>query len=289
MPRVWREHLAKDPSPAMLRQVLPSRDELTERCHFTIDPLKEQAPTTHKDSDFLLQKYSGRALLMTTTRCFGNCRFCFRRHLRQLEKDAAEQTDYSHEIAQLADDPHLREIILSGGDPLTLPDPKLEKLLFGLAEIPHLRRVRIHTRAVSFCPERITEPLCEMLRKLSTHYGKACYAVLHVNHADELGPEARDAIRKLLAAGVTLLHQGVLLRGVNDDVEILRNLLETLVDLRVLPYYLHQLDRVAGAAHFEVPVEEGDRLMDELRKTLSGYAVPRYVREIPGETSKTPV
>ena len=264
--------------PAVARQLVPTAEEQLKRPHFTVNPLKEQAPTP-ENKPFLLQKYAGRALLVTTPLCFGNCRFCFRRHLRQ-ETDFS--ADFSDALEALRENTSLSELILSGGDPLTLDDAPLGKLLGELGKIPHLRRLRFHTRAVTFCPERVTPNLLALMKDC----GKTVYWVLHINHRDELTPQAKDAIRRLIDVGIPLLQQGVLLHGVNDTVDALAELYETLADLRVVPYYLHQLDRVQGAAHFEVPVEMGRKFMRELRKRLPGYAVPLYVREIPGELAK---
>ncbi|MDO4583070.1 MAG: KamA family radical SAM protein [Planctomycetia bacterium] len=270
----------------LFRQVWPHSGELAESPYFTTDPLQEQAPATRKNGTVhLLQKYSGRALLLTTSQCFGNCRFCFRRHLRKEELFHPDENAFSQEIQQMATDSSLHEIILSGGDPMTLTDTVLESLLRRLAEIPHLRRIRFHTRVVSFCPERVSEKLLKILQKSP----QTLSFVLHINHPAELSQESRQAIAKLHQNGILLLQQAVLLRGINDSVDVLATLYEKLADENVVPYYLHQLDRVAGATHFEVPVEEGGKLLTELRKRLPGYAVPRYVREIPGEMSKLPV
>lgn len=276
---------------AVRAQVLPTVDELTEREHFTTNPLKEQAPAAKNFNPvFLLQKYEGRALLMTAMECFGNCRFCFRRHLRTpFPSSHLERRHFAEPLNSLVKDVSIREIILSGGDPLTLDDDLFFWLLMEFRKIEHLKRIRVHTRAPVFFPEKISEKFSHFLKLFSEQSEKPLYFVLHVNHPSELSPEALQAIRRLHDGGVTLLQQGVLLRGVNDSVEILADLYERLTRIHVIPYYLHQLDRVKGAAHFEVDVEKGRQIVRDLRAILPGFAVPRYVREIPGESGKTPL
>ncbi len=286
----------------LLAQVLPTVQELNNPAHFTPNPLKEQVPTPAENAagsgpGRLLHKYSGRALLLVTPRCFGNCRFCFRRHT--LRGNAAEDgnfvEDFSPELTQIAENETLAEIILSGGDPLAVPDAVLETLLRGLLGVPHVMRVRIHTRAPIFEPDRVTETFTRRMAEIVRHAGslsprKTLLFTLHVNHPAELDAEdVRQALARLRETGATLLQQAVLLRGVNDDADTLATLYETLVGQGVLPYYLHQLDQVAGAAHFEVPEEAGRRLMAELRRRLPGYAVPRYVREVPEMPAKKSV
>ena len=188
-------------------------------------------------------------------------------------------------LAAIEADESLDEIILSGGDPLTLVDTQLEALVQRLAAIPHLQRLRIHTRLPVLIPQRVNERLLAWLcgTRLSP------LVVVHANHASEIDGEVAAAMAKLVDAGVPVLNQAVLLRHVNDSVEALEQLCRTLVNLRVMPYYLHQLDRVAGAAHFEVPIEQGRQLVAELQRRLPGYAVPRYVQELPGNPSKTSI
>ena len=185
-------------------------------------------------------------------------------------------------LEQIAADPSLHEVILSGGDPLTLPDAELAEIIGRLAEVPHLRRLRIHTRLPVMIPQRITDELLGLLRGNRV----SPIMVVQVNHPAEIDPAVARAFGRLVDAGVPLLNQAVLLRGVNDRADVLAELCERLVDLRVMPYYLHQLDPVAGAAHFEVPIETGRTLIAALRARLPGYAVPRYVRETRGGTNK---
>jgi EF-P beta-lysylation protein EpmB len=211
-----------------------------------------------------------------------HCRYCFRRNFPY---DAAPRTlvDWRPALGAIARDAAVHEVILSGGDPLTLVDSTLTEFIRRLAAIPHLRRLRIHTRLPIVIPERVTDELVAMLRGS----GLAPIVVVHANHANELDGHVERALAKLADGGIVLLNQAVLLAGVNDSVESQAELCERLVDLRVMPYYLHQLDRVAGAAHFEVTVETGLRIIDALRERLPGYAVPRYVREVAGNPSKT--
>jgi KamA family protein len=185
-------------------------------------------------------------------------------------------------LAEIAADGALREVILSGGDPLTLVDAQLAALVERLAAIPHVRWLRIHTRLPIMIPERVTSELLAWLRGTRL----TPVMVLHANHAAELDASVATAVAQLADGGVPLLNQAVLLRGVNDSVAALAALSERLVDLRIIPYYLHQLDRVQGAAHFEVPIDEGQRIIAALREQLPGYAVPRYVTEVAGAAQK---
>jgi EF-P beta-lysylation protein EpmB len=230
----------------------------------------------------LLQKYTGRVLLVTTGACAIHCRYCFRRHYPY---DTAPKTlaAWQPAIDEIAADESISEVILSGGDPLTLRDSLLGALAERLAEIPHLRRLRVHTRLPLMIPERVNDELLAWLRgtRLSP------VLVIHANHANELQGDAADAVQRIVAAGIPTLNQTVLLRGINDDVPKLAALSERLLDLGAMPYYLHQLDRVAGALHFEVPLEQGLEIVAALRARLPGYAVPRYVQERPGAESKT--
>jgi L-lysine 2,3-aminomutase len=230
----------------------------------------------------LLHKYAGRVLLITTGACAVHCRYCFRRHYPY---DTAPKTLAAWEPAldEIAADDSLSEVILSGGDPLTLRDSLLAGLAERLAAIPHLRRLRVHTRLPLMIPERVNDELLAWLRGTRL----APIMVIHANHANELQGDAADAVQRIVAAGIPTLNQAVLLRGINDSVEALAALSERLLDLGALPYYLHQLDRVAGAMHFEAPIARGLELIAALRARLPGYAVPRYVQERPGAASKT--
>jgi EF-P beta-lysylation protein EpmB len=267
-----------DAADPLLRQVLPLKAETDAVPGFSIDPVSDNRA---KLAPGLLQKYPGRVLMVTTGVCAIHCRYCFRRHFGYSESPRS-LADWEPSIAEIESDPSVHEVILSGGDPLTLVDRQLAALVERLAEIPHLRRLRIHTRLPIMIPERVTDELLRWLRGTRL----TPIMVIHANHAAELDDAVAMAIGRLVDSGVPLLNQAVLLRGVNDGTDSLVALSERLVEMRVMPYYLHQLDRVAGAAHFEVPVAEGLRLIEEMRSRLPGYAVPRYVAEIAGETSK---
>lgn len=262
----------------VLRQLLPTGEELEARPGYTTDPVGDLAAAR---SVGLLQKYAGRALLITTAACAVHCRYCFRRHF-PYEDHQAGRDAWGDAIATLEQSPDIIEIILSGGDPLMLSDERLDTLWRQLAGVPHLRRLRVHTRMPVVLPERVTDALLDLL----TRPRFATSVVLHVNHANELAADAVAALQRLQRAGVTLLNQSVLLHGVNDTLAALRTLSEALFAAGVLPYYLHLLDPVAGAAHFAVDQADGIRLVRALREHLPGYLVPRLVRETPGHPAK---
>jgi EF-P beta-lysylation protein EpmB len=279
---VPRGYLARmrpgDVSDPLLRQVLPVADETADVPGFTADPVDDAAAIRQPG---LLHKYHGRVLLVTTGTCAVNCRYCFRRHF-PYEESPRSLADWQPALDEIAADDSVQEVILSGGDPLTLVDRTLGDLIDSLAAIPHLKRLRVHTRLPIVIPERVTDRLVETLRSTQL----TPIVVVHANHVQELDGSVAAALAHLADGGIVLLNQAVLLRGVNDTVEAQAALCERLVDLRVLPYYLHQLDRVVGAAHFEVPVEVGRQIVEELRTRLPGYAVPRYVQEVAGAGSK---
>jgi L-lysine 2,3-aminomutase len=270
-----------DPADPLLRQVLPVGDELADVPGFVADPVDDGAATRRPG---LLQNYAGRVLLVTTGTCAVHCRYCFRRHFSYAETPR-QRVDWQPALDEIAADSSIHEVILSGGDPLASVDSTLAELVDALAAIQHVRRLRIHTRLPIVIPERVTDELVEMLRRV-WKASLTPIVVVHANHAHELDEHVAAALAKLVDGGIVLLNQAVLLRGVNDSVAAQAALCERLVGLRVMPYYLHQLDRVAGAAHFEVPIATGRRIVEELRLRLPGYAVPRYVAEIPGAPSK---
>jgi len=267
-----------DPEDPLLRQILPQTEEQATAAGFTNDPVGDAQATWCPG---LLRKYRQRVLMLTSRACAVHCRFCFRRHFPYHEGYISTE-QWEPPLARIAADPSLREVILSGGDPLMLGDEPLASLVQRLAEIPHLSRLRLHTRLPIVLPQRVTSDLLGWLRATRL----TPVVVLHVNHPAEIDPPVASALGRLADAAVPLLNQTVLLRAVNDRLDVLAALYERLVDLRVMPYYLHQLDPVAGAAHFEVPVPLGRRLIEDLRTRLPGYAVPRYVRETPGGLSK---
>lgn len=273
MPRRLAEKVEKgNPHDPLLRQFLPLKEEERDVPGFMEDPVSD---ISFQNTPRLLKKYAGRALLICTSACVMNCRFCFRQNYPyEAEKELAD------EIEAIRNDPSLVEVILSGGDPLSLSDERLGNLIEKLSAIPHLKLLRFHTRFPIGIPERITDAFVAMIQKsrLQTIF------VLHTNHPKELDEDLFIALKKI---GVPLLSQTVLTKGVNDSVETLKELFLTLSCNGVIPYYLHQLDRVKQASHFEVPIERGQALIQELRKCLPGYAVPTYVQEIVGENSKT--
>jgi EF-P beta-lysylation protein EpmB len=267
-----------DAADPLLRQVLPLDAETLDQPDFTTDPVGDAAAQL---APGLLQKYNGRALLVTTGACAIHCRYCFRRHY-PYSAGPRSADDWQPAIDQIAADPSVDEVLLSGGDPLTLVDSHLAELARRLAEIPQVRRLRIHTRLPIVIPQRVTADLLAWLRGTRL----TPIMVVHANHPQEIDDSVAAALALLSDAGIPVLNQSVLLRGVNDNAAALIELSRRLVDLRVMPYYLHQLDRVSGAAHFEVPVSRGLELLAAMRCALPGYAVPRYVQEVAGETHK---
>lgn len=269
------------PEDPLLRQVLPLGDEALTPVGYVADPLEE---ADHRPAKGLIHKYAGRVLLIASPTCAINCRYCFRRHFPYSE-NSPSRAQWQDALQYLRDDPSIHEAILSGGDPLAASDRQLAWLVGELENIAHLKRLRIHTRLPVVIPDRIDSALLEWLG--GTRLQKVM--VLHTNHANEIDQAVMDACTRLKAAGVTLLNQSVLLRGVNDCVETLATLSERLFEAGVLPYYLHVLDPVQGAAHFDVPDDEARSLVTQLREYLPGFLMPRLVREVPGEASKTPL
>jgi EF-P beta-lysylation protein EpmB len=270
-----------DTDDPLLRQVLPLDDEMRPVPGFGLDAVGDAAART---ATGVLQKYRGRALLVATGSCAVHCRYCFRRHFPYAEETAARD-GWREALEAIRADAGVEEVLLSGGDPLSLATPKLAELTAALAGIPHVRRLRIHSRLPVVLPERVDDGLVRWLAGLPWPVA----FVIHANHANEFDAEVDAALGRLRGAGAQLLNQAVLLRGVNDSVEALAALGERSFAAGVLPYYLHQLDRVAGVAHFEVPDEQALALHAQLRARLSGYLVPRLVREVPGDTGKRPL
>jgi L-lysine 2,3-aminomutase len=290
VPRPYLDRIRRgDPDDPLLVQVLPRAAELADSPGYSTDPLGEAEAAVCPG---LLWKYHGRSLMVTTGACAVHCRFCFRRHFRyprgadcQSASRASfqlAQGDWKSPLQRIAAEDSLDEVVLSGGDPLTLPDRQLAGLARRLAAIPHLKRLRLHTRMPVVIPQRVTAELLACLRATRL----TPIVVVHVNHPAEIDDAVAATLGRLVDAGVPVLSQAVLLRGVNDRADVLEALYRRLVDLRVMPYYLHQLDPVAGAAHFAVPEATGVALIARLRTRLPGYAVPRYVRETPGAANK---
>ena len=270
-----------DPHDPLLAQVLPTEAEMDQVAGFTTNPVGEANAV---DAPGLLRKYANRSLIVTNGTCGVHCRFCFRRHFTF--PVSPEMPGYPRSaIERIAAAPSVHEVILSGGDPLTMDDETLAELVLQVSRISHVRRLRIHTRLPVLIPQRVTDGLLACL----SGGRMPSFLVIHVNHPAEIDRHVSHALGRLVDAGVPVLSQSVLLRAVNDRLDVLAELFERLVDLRVMPYYLHQLDRVAGAAHFEVPEETGIQLIRQLQARLPGYAVPRYVREIVGESNKVPL
>ncbi|MCI4567381.1 EF-P beta-lysylation protein EpmB [Lysobacter sp. CFH 32150] len=270
-----------DPNDPLLRQVLPLDDEDRIVPGFDLDAVGDAAARTGHG---VIQKYRGRALLIATGSCAVHCRYCFRRHFPYSEETAAAG-GWGETVALIAADASIDEVILSGGDPLSLATSKLAELTAALAAIPHLQRLRIHTRLPVVLPERVDDGLIAWLRTLPW----PVTVVIHANHANEFDDDVDAALARLRAAGTTLLNQAVLLRGVNDSVDALVALSERGFAAGALPYYLHQLDRVVGAAHFEVSDDDARVLHTALAARLSGYLVPRLVREVAGDPGKRPL
>ncbi|MHB1543756.1 MAG: EF-P beta-lysylation protein EpmB [Gammaproteobacteria bacterium] len=269
------------PHDPLLLQILPQAAEFDPRAPGLLDPLDEAGRRT---SPRLIRKYHGRALLLASAECSIHCRYCFRKHF-PIRDAIREDPDCEQALADLCADTSIREVILSGGDPLTLSDRRLATLAARLASLTHIATLRIHTREPVVRPARIQKDLIEALLE----FPRRRVLVIHANHPNELVPAVGRGLDRFREAGFHLLNQSVLLAHVNDEVEVLAELSETLFSDGVLPYYLHLLDPVQGSAHFAVPDERARTLHTELRARLPGYLVPRLVREIPGAHSKTPL
>lgn len=271
-----------DPTDPLLRQVLPLDAEFADIPGFSADAVGD---ADARRAPGLLHKYHGRALLIATGSCAVHCRYCFRRHYPYGD-EPRRLDDWEPALETIASDPSLEEVILSGGDPLMLTDTRLVELITRLADIPHIRRLRIHSRLPIVLPDRVTASLLELLRSRTS---LSPIMVVHANHPAEIADDCADALSQLVRAGIPTLNQAVLLKGVNDNVNALKELSLRLVNLGVMPYYLHQLDRVQGTAHFAVTDETAVKLIEQLRGQLPGYALPQLVREIPGDVGKRPL
>ena len=272
-----------DPTDPLLRQVLPVLQEREHSAGFAADPLGEDdAQLGFKRAPSLIQKYQGRVLMITTPGCAVNCRYCFRRHFPYQDHKPA---GHGEALAVIAADASISEVILSGGDPLLLGDAQLAELLDDINAIAHVRRIRLHSRLPIVLPQRITQALLETLAASRC----SVTVVVHCNHAQELDADTARAFACLRGAGVHLLNQTVLLRGVNNDVDVLCALSETLFEQGALPYYLHMPDPVTATAHFMLSDAQARPIYEAMRERLPGYLLPRLVREEPGEISKTPL
>ena len=282
VPKEFIDRIKKgDPDDPLLKQILPVKDEEFEVEGFTTDPLAEMGTQVVPG---LLHKYHGRALLVVTGTCAIHCRYCFRRHFPYAESNPAKDK-WQQALDHIKNDPSISEIILSGGDPLTLADHRLRDLIQKLSDISHLQRLRIHSRLPIILPDRVNEHMIKWL----TNTRLKSVLVVHTNHGNELNKDVATAMQRLHDINIPVFNQSVLLKGVNDSAEILADLSERLFDIGIIPYYLHMLDPVAGAAHFKVDEASARSIMLKLYKTLPGYLVPRLVREIAGAQYKIPV
>ena len=265
----------------LLRQVLPLDAELREEPGYSADPLGEHAANPVPG---IVHKYAGRVLLIATGHCAINCRYCFRRHFPYGDNNLSRK-QWLESLDYIRGDSSISEVILSGGDPLAQGDKQLAWLIEHLADIPHLRRLRLHSRLPIVLPSRISSELVAILTKTRLRP----VVVIHCNHPQEIDAEVRRALADLAQAGITLLNQTVLLRGVNDQLETLAELSHALFEARVLPYYVHLLDKVQGAAHFAITDELARQLQQGLWGILPGYLVPKFVREVAGAASNPPM
>ncbi len=281
VPQSFVDRMEKgNPNDPLLRQVLPLSEEFEVHVGYSNDPLEEQ----DNNIPGLLHKYRNRALMIVKGGCAVNCRYCFRRHFPYQDNKSGKQA-WIQSLDYIAEQTEINEVIFSGGDPLMAKDDEIHWLIERIAQIPHIKRLRIHSRLPVVIPARITEELCQMLSASRLQV----ILVTHINHANEINSELADQLFKLKQSGVTLLNQSVLLKGVNDSVDALVALSEALFDAGILPYYLHVLDKVQGAAHYLVEDEKAKEIMRGVITRVSGYLVPKLTREIGGKPSKTPL
>lgn len=281
VPQSFVDRMEKgNPYDPLLRQVLPLNEEFEWHDGYSNDPLDEQ----NNAIPGLLHKYRNRVLMIVKGGCAINCRYCFRRHFPYQENKGSKQV-WQQSVDYIAAHPELNEVILSGGDPLMAKDEELRWLIDAISSVPHIKRLRIHSRLPVVIPARITDALCDLLGETRLQV----ILVTHINHANEINLEFKQQMSRLRAINVTLLNQGVLLKGVNDSVDAQVALSETLFDAGILPYYLHVLDKVQGAAHFFVSDQKAKEIMAGVIERVSGYLVAKLTREIGGRASKTPL
>jgi EF-P beta-lysylation protein EpmB len=277
LPRRLAAKMAKGAiSDPLFCQFVPLKAERERRHDFVSDPVQDARFVREEK---LLQKYQGRALVIATSACAMHCRYCFRQNFDYKTEDKS----FAKELEMIEGDSSIEEIILSGGDPLSLSNELLGALFQKISRISHVKRIRLHTRFPIGIPERIDSAFLALLAACQ----KQIWFVIHANSVQEFDDEVWSALKSVRLLGIPVLNQSVLLRGVNDSVEAMKALLEALIDNGVVPYYLHQLDKVAQATHFEVATSSGLQLLSELQAELPGYALPKYVQEIPGKASKT--
>jgi lysine 2,3-aminomutase len=272
---------AADPNDPIARQFIPDEQELVSKSEEQRDPIGDEA---HSPIAGIIHRYPDRVLLKLVNACAVYCRFCFRREMVGPGRGALSRTQLAAALDYVSRTPQIWEVILTGGDPLLLPPRRIKDVMERLAAIDHVKVIRIHTRMPIAMPERISKPLVAGLRP-----GKATFVVLHANHARELTAQARGACARIVDAGIPMLSQSVLLRGVNDDVETLGALMRALVECRIKPYYLHHPDLAPGTSHFGTPVGEGQAVLRALHGRYSGLCQPHYVLDIPGGYGKAPV
>lgn len=281
--RVPKSYIARiqksNPFDPLLLQVLPHAYEENIVFGYGTDPVGDLESTKGPG---LIKKYHGRTLLLATSRCAIHCRYCFRRHF-PYESHNPRKDAWHSAIKEIRNDFSIKEVILSGGDPLVLSESELKKIIKQLEFIPHIERLRIHTRLPVVIPDRINKEFIQLINKCKLDV----IIVLHINHYQELDHELRNKLLQLSSTKCTLLNQSVLLRDINDNADVLAKLSEAMFKANVLPYYLHVLDKVQGAAHFDVSEPEARKIMDELTSKLPGYLVPRLVKEEAGFPAKT--
>lgn len=270
-----------DPNCPIRKQVIPREGEMYISSEEQLDSLGEDE---HSPVDGLVHRYPDRVLFLVTDRCAAYCRYCTRSRLVSNAQDYNFHPEYEQGLRYIESHPEVRDVLLSGGDPLLLSDRKLEHLLSRLRAIKHVEFIRIGSRIPVFLPQRITPALTEIFKK----YGPIWMSI-HVNHPKEATAELRDACERLSFAGVPLGNQSVLLSGVNDDAEVMKALVHRLLRMRVRPYYLYQMDLITGGAHFKVDVRKGLEIIQALRGHTTGYAVPQYVIDAPGGGGKVPI
>lgn len=268
-----------NPEDPLLLQVLPQNQETEAMPGYVTDPLEEKDSNVKKG---IIHKYHGRVLLLAATGCAVNCRYCFRRHF-SYDENRLGRKEWHQALDYVRNDNSIAEVILSGGDPLILQDKQLFELINEIEAIPHVERLRIHSRLPVVIPQRLTHELAHRLKQ-SRLYSSL---VLHINHPNELSDELRIALIRLRDAGTHLLNQSVLLQGVNNQSQTLIDLSNKLFRYGILPYYIHLFDQVAGAHHFDINQNEALKIYDELKASVSGYLLPKLVKEIPNEPNKT--
>lgn len=281
VPHAFADKMTQSPNDPLLLQILPTQDELKVQAGFVLDPLAEYE---HNPKKGLLHKYQSRVLVTLTGACAVHCRYCFRQHF-DYQDNLPNQKDLADICQYIANDEQIGEVILSGGDPLSVSNRRLAMWLRALAAVPNIHTIRLHTRLPVVLPDRIDEELLTIF----AHCSKKLVMVLHINHPQEIDDYFANYCAKLVQAGVILLNQSVLLKGINDDVEVLAQLSGKLFAYHIMPYYLHMLDKVAGAGHFWVDEYQAVQLYWALMQKVAGYLVPKLVQELPYQLHKTPV